>query len=509
MFISLANFWRIHPSLLYGLSLLLGFSLGFSFSLILGLPLLLLYFPVLHPFPLEEQLRQRLISGILICFSAFLFTQMFYIFPTEDQVHGKGRFSISSVNSHTSHFSHSWVYKGELLWFTPDNTTGTSVSHLPCSVLLNAKQERPPADCDYIIHGVLKKTDNNTFILQADKSRSWDVVPNTWNMSEWRLHVKNKVTNHIKHSIGDKSTGSFLAGIATGDFDDRLVAQEFSRFGLQHILAISGFHFAIIAGILGFIVRLFIPINITYYILAVFLAFYFLFLGFSPSIIRACVTIEVFLLGFAFERRSPALNSLGTAMIITLLWNPMSCMNLGFQLSFLSTAAILFFYSPVDVIMQKLFRKRVLFEAVEMNFANQSGYILLTYFRQGISLTLAVLIVALPVTLFYFHKFPLMSLPYNLFFPFLVSISMLLLLLGCLFDLVFVGWIFHGINRYFTDFVLSLTYNIPRTVDMWIRVDDLEVWMVVCYLSLLLGVGIFAKHWLSKRKEEIQDYAFI
>jgi competence protein ComEC len=511
MLLSLANFWRQHPALLYGISVLVGISFGFSHNPILLLPGLLLFIPIVFTKNNEEHLRIRLCTGIALCISSFIFTQLYFHFPQQDEVHGKGQFAISSITSNKNHFSHSWIYKGELLNFYPDNAQGSLASHLPCSILLNHKQDKPNVNCTYIIHGVLRKTPNDTYILKPDPNMKWEYLESNWSLAAWRFDMKNTVSEHIKKSYEDKNVGSFLAGIATGNFDDRLIVQEFSRFGLQHILAISGFHFAIIAAILGFLVRLFIPINITYYLLAFFLGVYFLFLGWSPSIIRACVTIEVFLLGFIFERRSPALNSLGVALIITLLIDPTSCMNLGFQLSFLSTAAILFFYSPIDELMQSLFRKRVLFEAIEMNLVNQWGYILLTYFRQGISLTLAVLVATLPVTLMYFHKFPFMSLPYNLFFPFMVSISMLLLLLGCLFGLLLppLGWVLHKLNAYFTQFMLSLTYNIPRKVDMWLHTESIEMWMVVVYLTVLLCVGIYAKLWLEQRNDEIHDYSFI
>ena len=83
---------------------------------------------------------------------------------------------------------------------------------------------------------------------------------------------------------------------------------------------------------------------------------------------------------------------------------------------------------------QKMFRTRSLSKITEMHWLDQHAYCLLYYLRQGLALALAVNLVAMPITFFYFQKFPLMSLFYNLFFPFLVSFSMLLLLFRCRFS---------------------------------------------------------------------------
>ena len=160
---------------------------------------------------------------------------------------------------------------------------------------------------------------------------------------------------------------------------------------------------------------------------------------------RAWLTILVAMCGYLLNKRGSALNSLGIAMLVVLAYDPILCNHIGFQLSFLATAAILMLFNGIDHSLKYTFFKRPLSEVIQMNGLNQHGYLLLNYCRQGIALSLAVNLATLPLLLFYFHKFSLMSLIYNLFFPFLVSLSMVMLILGMVGSIVFspLGQIFH------------------------------------------------------------------
>ena len=79
--------------------------------------------------------------------------------------------------------------------------------------------------------------------------------------------------------------------------EDRLMQFEFGRFGLQHIMAISGFHFAILAGFFSFGLHLMLNRRVANAFLIALLSTYFVFLGAGPSILRAWMTILITLGG--------------------------------------------------------------------------------------------------------------------------------------------------------------------------------------------------------------------
>jgi competence protein ComEC len=146
-----------------------------------------------------------------------------------------------------------------------------------------------------------------------------------------------------------------------------------------------------------------------------------------------------------------------------------------------------------------------------MSPLDQHAYIILTYFRQALALTIAVNLVALPMSLCTFEKFQLLSLVYNLFFPFMVSFSMFLLIIGLTLGLLIspLGNLFHTFNNTFTKFVLDFTSNLPQSFDLVIYSDRLSTSFLTSYLSLLFVLGILLKEWLKNQQEESQDFTFL
>ena len=179
-----------------------------------------------------------------------------------------------------------------------------------------------------------------------------------------------------------------------------------------------------------------------------------------------------------------------------MLYDPLQLHSLGFQFSFAVAAAILLFLSPIDELLQKAFKKRSLQEALSMPVADKHAYILLHILRQGVSLTLAVNLIAMPVTLFYFQKFPWMSLLFNLFFPFFVSIAMILLFagIGLTFIVPYFGEAIHQFNNIYTQLMLNFTNYTPKAFDFYLRSPEIPAWLLLVTLTLFYCTGIYWKH---------------
>jgi len=506
---SVACFWRRYPALLYAINCLLGIAFALNYSYALFVPLLLFSFPLL--FFSQDRIRLLLALGVLL--GAYLSTAAVYTFPhlPDEGEEGTALIEITSL-SQATHFGKRWVYKGNILSFV--NAANQEIArNIPFTFSMPVKDsvKHPPANSAYQVFGKLKEKNNHKYTLSVKQEAPWYPVSGSWSLAEQRFHAKQYVSQYILSHIQGSQPATFLAGIATGDFDDRLMAFEFSRFGLQHIMAISGFHFAIIAGILSVILRCVIGQRIATVLLIFLLSSYFVFLGCGPSIMRAWITITIALCGLLLEKRGSGLNSLGVAMLLILMINPLQCWNIGFQFSFLATAAILLLFPSCDILLQQLFEKRPLSQMVKMNVWNQHAYCVLVFFRQGLALTLAVNLLTMPLMFFYFQKFPVMSLLYNLFFPFLVSIAMLLLILGLLGGLFLsvVGDFFHAINSVYTQWVLNFTYYAPASLDFVWRYAGFSHEFLVVYLTLVVLLGIWVKQRLEQEQDVFQDYAFI
>lgn len=496
-------FWRQHPALLYGLSLLIGFNIAFYGYTYLIIPIIGLWLPFLlfafHHYSLRG-LQPVLLSAILII-AAIEFEGARQLNPTltEEGIVGTAIINIDSLQLKSSMFSKKWVYQCHLDSFIPDGSAKSIACSIKCSVMLpkNNRVLRPSADQSYRVRGTLLKTNKGITLLKVNSKDPWHPIAGSWGWAEWRYKAKQSVKRWIQSNVESHQIAVFLAGLATGEFDDRDLANDFSRFGLQHIMAISGFHFAIIAAILSFLLRLLMPYQISALLIVMLLSVYFLFLGISASILRAWVMITIAMFGCCLEKSPRALNSLGLALIITLLVDPHLSQTMGFQLSFLITAGILLFHSKADHMLTSLLAKRPLSEMVQMNTWNQHGYALLCIFRQGLALTVAVNIFALPSLLYFFHQFPLLSLLYNFFFPFLVSISMLLLILSA-----FVPWL-HSVNNIYTSWVLRLTHEMPTSLDVTLRVDDFPLWALTTFLTFAFLASIYM------RKRNDSEFSFL
>jgi competence protein ComEC len=213
------------------------------------------------------------------------------------------------------------------------------------------------------------------------------------------------------------------------------------------------------------------------------------------------------LIGVLIDKQTTALNSLGLALLVILTIDPHMSREIGFQLSFATTVAILLFYRPTQYFLNDLFPKRKLQEVIEMNGLNQHAYCLLAFLRESLALSLAVNLFALPLTLFHFQQFPWMSLLYNLFFPVLATGSLCLLLIGMLLTgfPFLASWV-HTINDTYTYYLLQMTYQIPQELDVYLTADPIHYGWVLAYLCLGVLGGIL---WWGREKKGEDVFQFI
>lgn len=509
-----AQFWRQHPALLYAVAGLLG-----CFAAFYSLWCSILFIPLLWDFPknISKPYVFRLCLAFMIFLSFLSFASSTYDLPSipPEGVHGTAYVQIKFLSQTTTHYGKQWVYQGKLRTFFPDHKDETDLkgAYIPFRLTLknHAHLQRPSANSDYILKGVLKSSPAGFYYFSADKDQPWERVDNSWSLAEWQYQTKDSISRYIKSHISSPTAAAFLAGVATGNFDDRRMQFEFGRFGLQHIMAISGFHFAIIASLIGCLLRLFMPQQLASTALIVIISTYFVILGPSPSVIRAWLTILIALFGYLLHKRGTALNSLGVALLLALLYDPLLCQHMGFQLSFLATAAILMLFNGIDKGLNRIFFKRSLSEVIQMNRLNQHGYLLLIFLRQGLALSLAVNLATLPLLLYYFHKFSLMSMLYNLFFPFLVSLSMILLILGLTASLIAtpLAQLIHHLNDYYTSFVLNYIYNMPRTADNFLTVESMPLYIVIVSLWAVFYLGVWMHNRAEQQREIQLNFAYL
>lgn len=498
------HIWINYPALFYGLCFFIGIAFAMTYAWWLVIPCLVLGIPFIGYFRSykEEPVYFRFIFGVFAVLGGFLLFTLKHDLPEVPMqgIYGEGVFEIEAVSSKNHFFGRSWIYKGNLSVF---NVNGSPLGYnIPVSIYIPNKKglTHPPGNGRYVIGGRLKQSTKGNYSIALNYDEPWKKVDGSWGLAEIRYECKKWVKGYIENRMGHSRSARFLTGMATGEFDDRLMAFEFSRFGLQHLMAISGFHFGIIAYFLSLLARMVLPPKCCPWVLIVGLSLYFLFLGMSASVMRSWVGAMVFFAGQLIEKESNGLNALGVALLLILAIDPLAVTQMGFQFSFATTAAILIFFSPSQELLNRYLPKRSFSNVIQMGMGAQHAYLVLNFFKNALALTMAVSIVAIPMTIFYFGKFPLLSLIYNLFYPFLASISMLFFMLGIL-----LAWIpplsqlIHSINAGYTEFLLDFTYGVPTYYDYYLKFYDMNSACIVAYLCVIYFAGLALKFY---RREE-------
>lgn len=410
------EFWKRHPPLFAGLFLLLGVGIGFSFVWPCTLFAALLLLPLFRS-------PKELIMATLLMASAAAYAHVRYpSYELEGPIKGDGMLHIDSVKKVRSSFSQGMVFEGKLKAFVSQDET---LYNLPCRIYL--KKKRPKADQDYFVTGTLIQKGPYSYQLKASQFEG----AGSYSHAEKRYEIKQKLKGYIfKHY--PKRVATFLSSLATGEIEDSLLSFEFSQLGLSHLLAVSGFHFALLALFVTLFLRLLFSREVTSGILIALLSLYFLFLGNAPSVSRAWAGLLLILVGRCLGYQTRALNAIGTALLFTVLFDPLLCTRLGFILSYSATFALISLTPLVERALYLIFPKRSLSELVSMPLFDKHIALLLAPLRKMVAAQLAISLFSMPIILCFFGKYPLLSLFYNLFIPLAVSLILGLFLLASL-----------------------------------------------------------------------------
>ena len=159
-------------------------------------------------------------------------------------------------------------------------------------------------------------------------------------MSERREFLKNHILEKFPASLSAEAEALLIGEQDRMTPEDR---QIFQTLGITHLFAISGLHVAIIAGILYFLlIRLHLRKETVIVLMLGILPLYALLAGGAPSIWRSVTMVCLVLLARLIKIKLPIANVLVSSLILFVLWNPNLLYNIGFQLSYGATFAIIY-----------------------------------------------------------------------------------------------------------------------------------------------------------------------
>jgi competence protein ComEC len=171
---------------------------------------------------------------------------------------------------------------------------------------------------------------------------------------------------------------------------------DFSRSGTAHLLAISGLHLGVMAGILlGIGLWLFGRRRYLY----VWLAFgavwlYAIITGMSPPVVRGAIMASLFLIAEALGRQRSAMVALTFAAAVMAGINPYILGDASFQLSFLAMAGLVFVFPVLRTCGRQLIAARLGEEGALVSFAGVTV--------DTLSASLGAVIAVWPLIAYYF-----------------------------------------------------------------------------------------------------------
>ena len=134
-----------------------------------------------------------------------------------------------------------------------------------------------------------------------------------------------------------------LAAMTTGDrtYLTHTLRVGFERTGSFHMLVVSGFHLAILAGCIFWIARRLRLPQVPATLLTIAASFvYALFTGFATPVQRSLWMVTLYLLGRLIYRERNALNTIGFASLCLLAASPRSLFDSGLQMTLLAVVSI-------------------------------------------------------------------------------------------------------------------------------------------------------------------------
>ncbi len=284
------------------------------------------------------------------------------------------------------------------------------------------------------------------------------------------------------HQLFPSPESDLLAGILLGR--DRGLSEEiqeaFRRTGTTHIIAISGFNMAILAGFFTAVfTRLLGRKWGTLTALGAILG-YTILVGADAAVVRAAIMGSLGVFGGLFGRQQNGLNSLGLASFGMMLINPNIPWDIGFQLSLAATLGLVLYAQPLEEKCIQWMTRWLPEEGAHKLIGPLSEFFLFT---------LAAQVMTLPIVAYHFGGVSWLTLIAN---PLILPPQSLVMILGGL--SLFFGLILPGLGQIFAFLTLPFVrYTIRMATWLgalpggdWVLPDFNALWLVVFYALLFV-----------------------
>lgn len=303
------------------------------------------------------------------------------------------------------------------------------------------------------------------------------------------LRFKSRFIEVLSHIVPEPHQG-LLLGLLVGARQalPADLLEAFKITGVTHIIAISGFNISIITRIVGRAIQQQFGPRIALAVCVLVVAGFVVITGGAASVVRAAIMGLLAVVALNVGRANAALNALVfTGAIMVALSPRIIQTDIGFQLSFLATAGLIFFAEPLEQLLRRVP------DVLEL--------------RTTLAATIAAQVFVLPLLIGYFDRLSVVAPLVNVLILPTIPLTMLL---GFVAGLCALLWPMLGFVPGWLAWAF-LNYQIVtiRWFAAWpyaaIAVSGISLpWMVSYYALLLIGVFI-----VNRRQRQQAIEAFV
>jgi competence protein ComEC len=316
-----------------------------------------------------------------------------------------------------------------------------------------------------------KNVYHQAFIEQIETLKTGHNLGNA--IITYALNLRKSQIDHYNRIIKDQEAFAVASTLILGyraDLSEDTLS-IYSKTGTIHALSVSGMHVGIIYLVLNWVLSF---LNnkpslrmIKIIVIISLIWFYSLVTGFSPSILRSAIMLTVYIFAKSFSKHSNGYNILAFTAFCLLIYEPYLIVDVGFQLSFLAVLGLIYLHPKIYKCLY--FKQR---------WAD--------WLWSSIAMSIAAQITTFPLSIYYFHQFPIYFILSNLFILLPISLLMYLGIAILLFKLYFLApvlaWLILFMNgglKWISDLPLSTISEI------WLNKPELLTIILTLILVLL------------------------
>lgn len=346
-------------------------------------------------------------------------------------------------------------------------------------IRLRGQLKTPPEDEEFSYRDYLARFGIHSYMTQAEVTR---LPGNGGNLIYVQIYKFKTLLLENTYRLFPDPEASLLAGILLGEqagLSEKL-QQAFKDTGTAHIIAISGFNIAIIAGLFFSIFKNLFGDRIGAILAVVGIFVYSFLVGGDAAVMRAAFMGSVSLFARQVGRRNDGMNALMAVALLMALINPLVLWDVSFQLSFFATLGLILYSEPFSD-----FTNRIIERIIKEDTSTIARII-----NENVTLTFAAQLTTIPIMAYHFKRISLISFIAN---PFILPVQppvMIVSGLALLASVVFyplgqlIAWIAWPFSAYSIR-VVELFDKVPHGV---IVLGDSSIWFVILFFAPLLAV---------------------